>query len=66
MDDYQRQLELEQAYSDRSVALGIEAMQKAIQEGRLADTSPGRRLVAASCEIVAEAIRAVVAEKTAG
>lgn len=66
MDNYQRQLELEQAYSDRSVALGIEAMQKAIQEGRLADTSPGRRLVASACSIVADAIQVITSTKTSG
>lgn len=66
MDLYQRQTELEQEYSDRSLALGIQAMQKAIDEGRAADTSTGRKLVATSCVVVAEAIQRTLADKTAG
>ena len=66
MDQYQRQLELEQAYTDRSVALGIQAMQTAIDEGRLADTGPGRKLVATACTLVAEALTLQLQNRMAG
>lgn len=66
MERTEQQLELEQEYSHNSIALGIQAMQKAVEEGRVADTGAGQKLVSAAHSTVVEYLTNTIEARTRG